>query len=295
MSSNKKFKAGQPGLGLTSTSGPPGPPLLMMQQKLTPKKSRKPKKKNSEGEQFTLSSGTITPLPASLLSISTPLPPVSGSSKDATDPPPLPIRIPFATSSPGPASPSSPTPRVIHYAGRQSATEVSSPTWTVAVTRPMASTRPASGQVILSSLPHTSPTKLVTNRQSPALSPRSNTVQIQLPSPGLQLHRGQPSQTISPEKLLILMSPNKDGSSSTSVSPTKDQGGLVVSPGKGLIMPQGRILLQTDRGGAESGGLVLSPTKTPSLKLPSPTRTTSGQVSPASASPPITTAPTNLS
>merc|ERR1712112_205093 len=166
-------------------------------------------------------------------------------------------------------------------------TEVSSPTWT------LTSTRPSPGQVILSSLPHTSPTKLVTNRQSP-VSPRSNTVQIQLPSPGLQLHRGgqQPPQSISPEKLLILMSPNKEGAAS--VSPTKEHGGLVVSPAKGLIMPQGRILLQG--GGTEAGGLVLSPTKTPTLQLPSPTKTTSGQVSPAAAavSPPVTTT-TNLS
>merc|ERR1719270_1390378 len=166
LSPNKKFKAnvggGQP--GLTSPLGPPGTPLLMMQQKMTPKKSRKPKKKNPEGEQpFTLSSGTITPLPASLLSISTPLPPVSGSSKEATGPPPLPIRIPFAAS--GRSSPSSPTPRVIHYAGGQRPpTEVSSPTWTLTSTRPspgqrpptevssptwnLTSTRPSPGQVI---------------------------------------------------------------------------------------------------------------------------------------------------
>ena len=95
---------------MPSPAGPPGSPL-MMPTKVTPKKTRRPKKlkvaEAGPGSGFTLSSGTITPLPASLLSISAPLPP--SPHKEATDPPPLPIRIP----GPDPAVPRT----VIHYAG----------------------------------------------------------------------------------------------------------------------------------------------------------------------------------
>ena len=89
----KKFKASTPGSLPPAPLSPGGTPLLMINNKAVAKKTRRPKKlKMPETEGFTLSSGSITPLPASLLSISTPLPPVSGAGKDAGDPPPLPIR-----------------------------------------------------------------------------------------------------------------------------------------------------------------------------------------------------------
>ena len=168
--------------GMPSPAGPPGSPL-MMPTKVTPKKTRRPKKlkvaEAGPGSGFTLSSGTITPLPASLLSISAPLPP--SPHKEATDPPPLPIRIP----GPDPAVPRT----VIHYAGPgpskteapATVSEVSThdrnnfhdklsqvtnnpttPTWTVAAGRPVAAPRPAPGQLLLSSFHRNlSPTKLV--------------------------------------------------------------------------------------------------------------------------------------
>ena len=236
----------------------PGPGGTLMMGKL--KKARRPKKNKlaeAGGEQFRLSSG-ITPLPASLLSISTPLPPVSGQSpvKDS-DPPPLPIRIPFVTSSAA-LSPSSPTPRVIHYAAPRSETLVTNnpttPTWTVAVSRPMTAARPAAmtavrpaagaQHVILSSQPR------------PQLAPG----QIQLPPAAAASMIRQSAH--SPDKLLILMSPNKDGAAA--VSPTKDggAGGLVVSPTKILLPQQGSA--SEGLVIAKTGGLVLtssSPTK----------------------------------
>ena len=145
-----------------------------------------------EGEHFTLSSGSITPLPASLLSISTPLPP--SPIKD-TDPPPLPIRIPMMTSTS--STPNSPTPRVIHYAGASKSDNNLPNTinWSHTGIRPaggqifnqairptggqligQASPRPAAGQLILSTIPRPglSPTKLVNSGQlSAPVSPRS--------------------------------------------------------------------------------------------------------------------------
>merc|ERR1719219_1907609 len=98
--------------------------------KTPPKKTRKPKKpKVCEGEAGNLLSN---PLPASLLSISTPLPPTTLS--PLKEPPPLPIRLA--------AGPGSPTPRVIHYAGRTGADNPTTPTWTVAVSRPVTASRP---------------------------------------------------------------------------------------------------------------------------------------------------------
>ena len=85
------------------------------------------------------------------------------------------------------------------------------PTWSVAMSRPVTAARPQVGQLLLSSFHRNlSPTKLVTGGQaSVPVSPRApGTVQIQLPSPGVM--RGQAGQ-ISPEKLLILMSPGKEG------------------------------------------------------------------------------------
>ena len=92
-SPGKKFRANAPGSLPAAPLSPGGTPLLMINNKAVAKKTRRPKKlKMPETEGFTLSSGSITPLPASLLSISTPLPPVSGAGKDVGDPPPLPIR-----------------------------------------------------------------------------------------------------------------------------------------------------------------------------------------------------------
>ena len=85
------------------------------------------------------------------------------------------------------------------------------PTWSVAMSRPVTAARPQVGQLLLSSFHRNlSPTKLVAGGQaSVPVSPRGpGTVQIQLPSPGVM--RGQAGQ-ISPEKLLILMSPGKEG------------------------------------------------------------------------------------
>ena len=90
-SPGKRFRAGASGSLPAAPLSPGGTPLLMINNQA--KKTRRPKKlKMPETEGFTLSSGSITPLHASLLSISTPLPPVSGAGKDAGDPPPLPIR-----------------------------------------------------------------------------------------------------------------------------------------------------------------------------------------------------------
>ena len=144
-----------------------------------------------EGEHFTLSSGSITPLPASLLSISTPLPP--SPIKDS-DPPPLPIRIPMMTST---STPNSPTPRVIHYAGaaKSDSNPPNTINWSHTGIRPAGgqlvnqairptggqliaqapAPRPAAGQLILSTIPRPglSPTKIVTSGQlSAPVSPR---------------------------------------------------------------------------------------------------------------------------
>ena len=112
------------------------------------------------------------------------------------EPPPLPIRLP-----PGP--PGSPTPRVIHYAGRTGADNPTTPTWTVAVSRPVTASRPQ--QMVVA-----------------AAGQRPSTVQIQqiqLPSPSGGLVRQHP------EKLLILMSPNKEQAG------PPQAGGLIVTPG----------------------------------------------------------------
>merc|ERR1719219_1337054 len=170
VSANKKSRPAGAGAGLT---GPLTSPLA----KTPPKKARRPKKpKASEGE--TGGPGLSNPLPASLLSISAPLPPTTLS--PLKEPPPLPIRLP-----PGPGSP---TPRVIHYAGRTGADNPTTPTWTVAVSRPVTASRP-----------------------------RPSTVQIQLPGLVRQHSPG------GPDKLLIVMSPNKDQAG--------QPGGLIVTPG----------------------------------------------------------------
>merc|ERR1719510_1371256 len=161
VSANKKSRpAGGAGAGLT------GSPLASPLPKTPPKKARRPKKpKVSEGEAGGLLSN---PLPASLLSISAPLPPTTLS--PLKEPPPLPIRLA--------AGPGSPTPRVIHYAGRTGADNPTTPTWTVAVSRPVTASRPQ--QMVVA-----------------AAGQRPSTVQI--PSPGLvRQHQ---------DKLLILMSP----------------------------------------------------------------------------------------
>ena len=178
VSANKKSRSA--GAGASLTGGSLSSPL----PKTPPKKARRPKKpKVSEGEAGGLLSN---PLPASLLSISAPLPPTTLS--PLKEPPPLPIRLP-----PGPGSP---TPRVIHYAGRTGADNPTTPTWTVAVSRPVTASRPQ--QMVVS-------------------GHRPSTVQIQLPSPGLVRQH--------PDKLLILMSPNKE-------QPGPAQaGGLIVTPG----------------------------------------------------------------
>ena len=180
VSANKKSRPAGAGAGAGLT-GPLTSPLA----KTPPKKARRPKKpKASEGE--TGGPGLSNPLPASLLSISAPLPPTTLS--PLKEPPPLPIRLP-----PGPGSP---TPRVIHYAGRTGADNPTTPTWTVAVSRPVTASRPQ--QMVVS-------------------GHRPSTVQIQLPSPGLVRQH--------PDKLLILMSPNKE-------QPGPAQaGGLIVTPG----------------------------------------------------------------
>jgi len=250
---SKKLKAG--------ASTIPGQPAPV-------KKPRRPKKlKMPEGEHFTLSSGSITPLPASLLSISTPLPP--SPIKDS-DPPPLPIRIPMMTST---STPNSPTPRVIHYAGaaKSDSNPPNTINWSHTGIRPAGgqllnqairptggqliaqapAPRPAAGQLILSTIPRPglSPTKIVTSGQlSAPVSPRSSPINVQLPSPGLIKHSPQ----VSPEKVVILMSPSKDGAASAGSSSSSldqgHQGGLIMSPGR-LIMSNapGRILLQADK------------------------------------------------
>lgn len=230
---------------------------------------------------------------------------MSGAVKDATDPPPLPIRIPFVSSSSGSQSPSSPTPRVIHYASGQQKPEAVShdptkPTWTVAVSRPMtavrpttaAAARPAGGQHVILR-PHTSPAKLAmgqpatTKLVQAGQQPRPGTVHIQLPPPSSSsLIRPHQSPQLSPDnQLLILMSP-KDGTVPR-ISPTQlqDRGGLVVSPTK-IVIPS-----QQGKGQGEglliaksSGGLVLTttPSKSPSKQtLQKPVDET--QVSPASS------------
>ena len=182
VSANKKSRPAGAGAGAALTGGSLTSPL----PKTPPKKARRPKKpKVSEGEAGGLLSN---PLPASLLSISAPLPPTTLS--PLKEPPPLPIRLP-----PGPGSP---TPRVIHYAGRTGAdtNNPTTPTWTVAVSRPVTASRPQ--QMVVS-------------------GGRPSTVQIQLPAPGLVRQH--------PDKLLILMSPNKD-----QAGPAQT-GGLIVTPG----------------------------------------------------------------
>ena len=77
---------------------------------------------------------------------------------------------------------------------------------------------------------------------------RSSPINVQLPSPGLIKHSPQ----VSPEKVVILMSPSKDGAASAGSSSSSldqgHQGGLIMSPGR-LIMSNapGRILLQADK------------------------------------------------
>eukprot|EP00090_Calanus_glacialis_P009565 TRINITY_DN17950_c0_g1_i1.p1 TRINITY_DN17950_c0_g1~~TRINITY_DN17950_c0_g1_i1.p1 ORF type:complete len:1086 (-),score=407.11 TRINITY_DN17950_c0_g1_i1:129-3386(-) len=177
--------------GISLSGGPQGTtPIHILPQTPAPKKARKPKKSKSTDSETVQSFSVLphlnNPLPASLLSISTPLPQTS-SSLCSLSPPALPIRIPFplsnpplvssspllssalqspnhptmATSprSPQPQLPTSPTPRVIQYAGRgkgfpdptpKSPGPVThnptTPTWTVAVSRPVAATKPALAQ-----------------------------------------------------------------------------------------------------------------------------------------------------
>ena len=160
------------------------------------------------------------------------------------------------------------------------------PTWSVAMSRPVTAARPAVGQLLLSSFHRNlSPTKLVTGGQVPQVSPRGpGTVQIQLPSPGVM--RGQGGQ-LSPEKLLILMSPGKEGQQPPRLSP--GSGKIVMaatSPGRSSeAAAVSRVLLQSGSGQPEAarGGLVLSPAPGRSL---SPTKPTSGTATPTSSASP---------
>ena len=183
----------------------------------------------------------------------------------------------------------SPTPRVIQYAAPGNKSEAlkvtnnpTTPTWTLAMNRPVTAARPAVGQLLLSSFHRNlSPQKLVTGGQGP-VSPRGpGTVQIQLPSPGML--RGQTQ--ISPEKLLILMSPSKEGQPPR-LSP--GSGKIVMastSPGRSAdVGAVSRVLLQPGDGKQEaSGGLILS--QVPGRSI-SPTKPASGTVTPTSTSSP---------
>ena len=158
------------------------------------------------------------------------------------------------------------------------------PTWSVAMSRPVTAARPAVGQLLLSSFHRNlSPTKLVTAGQVP-VSPRGpGTVQIQLPSPGVMRGQGQ----LSPEKLLILMSPGKEGQQPPRLSP--GSGKIVMaatSPGRSAeAAAVSRVLLQSGSGKPEAarGGFVLSPAPGRSL---SPTKPTSGTATPTSSASP---------
>ena len=161
------------------------------------------------------------------------------------------------------------------------------PTWSVAMSRPVTAARPAVGQLLLSSFHRNlSPTKLVTGGQVPQVSPRGpGTVQIQLPSPGVM--RGQGGQ-LSPEKLLILMSPGKEGQQPPRLSP--GSGKIVMaatSPGRSAeASAVSRVLLQSGSGKPEAarGGLVLSPAPKPASGTATPTSSASPSGS-ASVSP----------
>jgi len=170
--------------GISLSGGPQGTtPIHILPQTPPPaKKARKTKKSKSTDSEtvqsFSVLPNLNNPLPASLLSISTPLP-LTSTSSCSLSPPTLPIRIPFplantslvspilssalqppspvvpAPKSPQPQLPNSPTPRVIQYAGRgkgvPDATPLSpgpvahnptNPTWTVAGSRPVAASKP---------------------------------------------------------------------------------------------------------------------------------------------------------
>ena len=180
-------------------------------------------------------------------------------------------------------SASSPTPRVIQYAATGSKSEAkvtnnpTTPTWSVAMSRPVTAARPAVGQLLLSSFHRNlSPQKLVTGGGQ--VSPRApgGTVQIQLPSPGMMRAQGQ----LSPEKLLILMSPGKE-QQPPRISP--GSGKIVMaatSPGRSAeASAVSRVLLQAGKPEAVRG-LVLSPAPGRSL---SPTKPASGAGTPTSS------------
>jgi len=280
--------------GISLSGGPQGTtPIHILPQTPAPKKARKTKKSKSTDSETVQSFSVLphmhNPLPASLLSISAPLPPTSPSTCSLS-PPPLPIRVPFlpipspalsssspllssalqsphspVTTSPRISQPSSvqlptsPTPRVIQYAGRgkglPDATprlpvpithNPTTPTWTVAVSRPVAATRPALAThhatrpgVTQSQPKQSGPRHLILAQQPgphrpqqarpqssprPAAGPRLGVtqpagLQVQLPSPQPRL--GGSSASISPDKLLVLM--GRESSSSA---------GLVLPPGK---------------------------------------------------------------
>jgi len=267
------------GGAISLSGGPQGTtPIHILPQTPQPKKARKSKKsKSTEGDSsqsFSILPNINNPLPASLLSISTPLPQTSPTSCPLS-PPPLPIRVPLhslsnpalipsspllstalqVSNSPQPVTtsqkspqsgnplqlPTSPTPRVIQYAGRGkglSDTTTQSPgpqnstapTWTVAVSRPMTATRPGLGLQqgarpgvtprLAGVRPH-GPRHMILAQQPghhrPALAnPGSRFGLAKLPSPQPRQLSG--AVTSSPEKLLVLMGQPKESSSTLGVN-----------------------------------------------------------------------------
>ena len=291
---------GAPGTGSISLSGGPQgtTPIHILPQTPPPaKKARKTKKSKSTDSETVQSFSVLphinNPIPASLLSISTPLPPTSSSSCSLS-PPALPIRIPFPLSntslvspilssalqppnstsvvsspkSPQPQLPNSPTPRVIQYAGRgkggpestpqspgPAAHNPTTPTWTVAGSRPVAATKPQqhtarpgialhqpvrpvsqASQLVRPPSQATYPVRtgstqarqagprhMILAQQQGQLRPQANKHQPRLAvanTGGLQVSIPRPSSSAtSPEKLVILMGQGKD--SGPAVSPGK--------------------------------------------------------------------------